>query len=84
MHAGAEEPPILVYTLALVGAGFFSWRATKLNGLPDVGDPFDVGEAVHVDVPDAENAFVLYRQAHERLKPLSPATGRLMTQDWVR
>ena len=46
------------------------WWATQLFGLPDIGDPFDLQEFQSFTIPDESNAFVLYRQAADRLKPL--------------
>jgi hypothetical protein len=46
------------------------WWATQLLGLPDIGDPFDVRAFRSLTIPDEHNAFVLYRQAANRLKPL--------------
>ena len=46
------------------------WWATQLFGLPDIGDPFDVRAFQSFAIPDERNAFVLYRQAADRLKPL--------------
>ena len=40
-------------------------------GLPDIGDPFDVAAFRAFRVPEAEDAFVLLKQAQAKL--LSPA-----------
>ena len=50
------------------------WWATQLFGLPDIGDPFDVRAFQSFAIPDERNAFVLYRQAADRLKPLVTAS----------
>jgi hypothetical protein len=51
---------------AFVGVTF--WRMRSLDGLPDVGDPFDVAEALRpVEIPDADNAFVAYAAAAQKL-----------------
>lgn len=63
--------------LTLVGLTLFlTWRATTLSGLPDIGDPFDV-DAFDVEVADDRNAFILYRQAVDRMvkEPHSRVTG---------
>jgi hypothetical protein len=54
--------------------GVTIWRMRSLDGLPDVGDPFDVAEALRpVEIPDADNAFVAYEMAHQKLvNPPSP------------
>ena len=46
------------------------WWATQLFGLPDIGDPFDVRAFQSFTIPDERNAFVLYHQAADRLKPV--------------
>ena len=45
------------------------WWSTQLMGLPDIGDPFDVANFEAMRIPDEQNAFVLYRQAADLLKP---------------
>src|SRR5262249_56695790 len=43
-------------------------RMRSLGGLPDVGDPFDVSGARRpIEVSDADNAFVAYAAAHQKL-----------------
>ncbi len=46
------------------------WWHIQLLGLPDIGDPFDVRAFRSFTIPDDTNAFVLYRQAADHLKPL--------------
>ena len=46
------------------------WWSIQLVGLPDIGEPFDVEAFRAFRIPDDRNAFVLYRQAADRLKPL--------------
>lgn len=72
--------------LALVGAylvvaallGLLAWRATRLAGLPDVGDPFDPAELLARDVPEGRNAFVLYAQAVAAARRDSGVERRLL------
>ena len=45
------------------------WWSIQLMGLPDVGDPFDREAFRSFTIPDERNAFVLYREAADRLKP---------------
>src|SRR5262245_49292045 len=53
--------------VALLG-GPALWRAWLLRGLPDAGDPFDVQEMLRpVEVPNGENAFFCFQEAHTRL-----------------
>src|SRR5262249_16742997 len=54
---------VALYALVAVVVGLLPGRESSLNGLPDIGDPFDVDEFGEVAVPDDENAIVLYRQA---------------------
>ena len=59
--------------LALAAAAFAIWWLTSLNGLPDIGDPFDVAAFRAFSVPDDQNAFTFLRRAEEKLTP-SPAS----------
>ena len=53
------------------------WRLRSLDGIPDVGDPFDVTAAMRpVEIPDEENAYVLYGEAHAQLTRLPPRWPR--------
>jgi hypothetical protein len=63
---------LLVLTLGLLFlAGVLeAWRGARMIGLPDIGDPFDVAEFRAFRVPEEQDAFVLLRQAQEKL--LSP------------
>jgi hypothetical protein len=66
-----------LYGLILIAAWAAYVRLTALNGLPDIGDPFDVAVFRSAHVPDAENAVAYYRRATGLYKPLSqPAQGR--------
>jgi hypothetical protein len=51
------------------------WWATQLMGLPEVDEPVDVQAIQSFRIPDESNAFLLYRRAAERLKPLK-ASGK--------
>ncbi|MBX6313234.1 MAG: hypothetical protein IRY99_10025 [Isosphaeraceae bacterium] len=57
-----------LYLVILVVAAALAWRASRLYGLPDIGDPFDPTPLRVLDVPEDENAFTLYRQAHARAR----------------
>src|SRR4051812_7678092 len=64
---------IVLYVILGTIAGLLAWRATSLDGLPDVGDPFDVEAFVAASrVPEADDAFAFYRRAAEVLT-ISPA-----------
>jgi hypothetical protein len=48
--------------------GVTLWRMQSLDGLPDVGDPFDVAEARRpIEIADADNAFIAYAEVHRLL-----------------
>jgi hypothetical protein len=49
------------------------WWSLQLVGLPDIGDPFDIAAFRSLTIPDDRNAYVLYRQAADLLKPASLA-----------
>jgi hypothetical protein len=50
----------------------------RVDGLPDVGDPFNVAEAQRpIVIPDADNAYVLYAQARPRPFPLPAAVSHV-------
>ena len=44
-----------------------AWRASRLSGIPDIGDPFDTDRLLAWKVPDERNAYVFYRKAHEAI-----------------
>src|SRR5690348_8515768 len=46
------------------------WWATQLMGLPEIEEPVDVQAIRSFRIPDESNAFILYRRAADRLKPL--------------
>lgn len=50
------------------------WWSIQLTGLPDVGEPFDVPAFLSARIPDDRNAFVLYRLAADRLRPIDAAS----------
>jgi hypothetical protein len=78
-----------VAALLVVGAGGVAiWWLTSLNGLPDIGDPFDVSAFLAIKIPDEQNAFVYYRRAQDALSPfhaLSPkAISAASTAAWSK
>src|SRR5579883_2549056 len=65
---------------AIVGltafVGVTIWRMQSLDGLPDIGDPFDVAEARRpIEIPDADNAFIDYAEAHRLLDKQTKSQG---------
>jgi hypothetical protein len=67
----------LLYALALVALAALAWWAASLNGLPDLGDPFDPAEFDALLVAEGENAFTLYRQASARRVHGDPTVYRV-------
>jgi hypothetical protein len=50
----------------------------NLDGLPDVGDPFDVAAARRpIDIADSDNAYVLYVEAKGAMSKPTPAISRV-------
>ena len=66
---------VLAICLAVAAAALAIWWLTSLNGLPDIGDPFDVAAFRAFRVPDDQNAFTFLRRADEKLTP-SPSQRR--------
>jgi hypothetical protein len=60
----------LAIGLAVAATALGIWWSTSLNGLPDIGDPFDVAAFRAFRIPDDQNAFVFLRRAHEKLIPI--------------
>src|SRR5262249_46949999 len=59
---------------------------SRLGGLPDMDEPFDVRAFAAFDVPKDQNAYTLYRRAHDRLKVprLVETAARKAGYDWTR
>ncbi|MFI5456811.1 MAG: hypothetical protein ACHRXM_15295 [Isosphaerales bacterium] len=79
-------------SLALA-AGFIAvlfiwiWGVRNLDGLPDVGDPFDVAEARRpIVLSDDDNAYVAYADAKRKLSTFTRAFWRvdLATLTWSK
>ncbi|MBX6313235.1 MAG: hypothetical protein IRY99_10030 [Isosphaeraceae bacterium] len=80
---------IALYVVALLIAGVLSWRQFNLRHLPDVGEPFDIAAFEARTVPDAENAFLRYRDAMSQFKPIDSKAVRANPKigketDWGR
>ena len=54
----------MILTAALI------WRGVCLFNLPDVGDPFTVKAVDAEKIPDERNAFVYFREAMAKLRPM--------------
>lgn len=66
---------VLAIGLAVAASAFAIWWLTSLNGLPDIGDPFDVAAFRAFRIPDDQNAFAFLRRAHEKLTPIRWGEG---------
>ena len=54
------------------------WRLRSVTGIPDMGDPFDVAAARrHIDLPDEENAYVLFAEAKQQLVRLPTSLSKV-------
>jgi hypothetical protein len=73
---------------ALTAGVLAIWWLTSLNGLPDIGDPFDVAALCDLKIPDNQNAVAILRRAHAKLTPLPelPRSARPAnrTVDWSK
>src|SRR5262249_27211127 len=61
---------VLVACAAVAATAFAIWWLNSLNGLPDIGDPFDVAAFRAFRLPDEQNAFTYLRRASEKLTPI--------------
>ena len=60
---------VLTICLAVAAGALAIWWLNSLNGLPDIGDPFDLAAYRALRVPDDQNAFVLLRRADGLVTP---------------
>jgi hypothetical protein len=58
----------LLIALSVTAVGIAIWWLTSLNGLPDIGDPFDVPGFRAIKLPEEQNAFTYYRRAQESIR----------------
>ena len=54
---------VVTICLAVAATALAIWWLNSLNGLPDIGDPFDVAAFRTFRIPDDQNAFTLLRRA---------------------
>ena len=54
---------------------FSIWWLTSLNGLPDIGDPFDVTAFRAFRVPDDQNAFTFFDEQTRSSPPFGGQRG---------
>ena len=69
---------LLVSTICLSVAAMALaiWWFNSLNGLPDIGDPFDVAAFRAFRIPDDQNAFTFVLRANEKLTPIRDSDGK--------
>jgi hypothetical protein len=60
----------LAACVAVAATALAIWWLNSLNGLPDIGDPFDVAAFRAFRLPDEQNAFTYLRRASEKLTPI--------------
>ena len=75
---------VLTIGLAVAATALAIRWLTSLNGLPDIGDPFDVAEFRAFRIPDEQNAFTLVRRASQKLThvPLALPLDDPRLHDW--
>ena len=66
---------VLAACVAVAATAFAIWWFNSLNGLPDIGDPFDVAAFRAFRLPDEQNAFTYLRRASEKLTNLAGMAG---------
>ncbi len=67
---------VLVIGLAVAVTAIGVWWLTSLNGLPDIGEPFDFDAFRAVSVPDNQNAFAYLRRGEKAHPPSGPEVGQ--------
>ena len=66
---------VVAACVAVAAAALAIWWLNSLNGLPDIGDPFDVSAFRAFGLPDEQNAFTYLRRASEKLTPIVGMVG---------
>ena len=66
---------VLAACVAVAATALAIWWLNSLNGLPDIGDPFDVAAFRAFRLPDEQNAFTYLRRASEKLTPIVGMVG---------
>jgi hypothetical protein len=66
---------VLAACVAVAATALAIWWLNSLNGLPDIGDPFDVAAFREFRIPDEQNAFTNLRRASEKLTPIVGMVG---------
>jgi hypothetical protein len=68
---------VLTICLAVAATALAIWWLTSLNGLPDIGDPFDVATVRAVRIANEQNAFAFFRHANERMGRIPLSSSQL-------
>jgi hypothetical protein len=66
---------VLAACVAVAATALAIWWFNSLNGLPDIGDAFDVAAFRAFSIPDDQNAFTYLRRASEKLTPIVGMVG---------
>jgi hypothetical protein len=66
---------VLAACIAVAATAFAIWWLNSLNGLPDIGEPFDVAAFRAFRIPDDQNAFAFLRRAIEKTTPIQWGEG---------
>jgi hypothetical protein len=61
---------ILSICLTVAATALTIWWLNSLNGLPDIGDPFDVEAFRTFSLPEDKNAFTYFLRAGKQLTPI--------------
>ena len=69
---------VLAIGLPMAATALAIWWLTSLNGLPDIGEPFDVAAFRAFSIPDDQNAFAFVRRANEKLTPVRGWDGNCL------
>jgi hypothetical protein len=75
LHQLRRATLVLAAGLALAAGALAIWWLRSLDGLPDVGDPFDVEAFRAFRIPEDQNAFAFFRRASEKLTPIVGMVG---------
>jgi hypothetical protein len=87
---GRGRPLAAAVLLGLAAiAGTSIWQLRSTDGIPDVGDPFDVAAALRpIPIADEDNAYVLYGEAKARFVRVPASLSRviptLQTLTWTK
>src|SRR5215468_4171007 len=57
---------VLAACVAVAATGLAIWWLNSLNGLPDIGNPFDVAAFRAFNIAEDQNAFAFFRRANEQ------------------